>query len=141
MIGDDEPTATGHAFDIADGINTVKQAMALEDFEVRRVRGDLIEGGIAAKRRFFLGQEMDFSEIGENHSINPFRGDYSTAAPRGARGSRMYRDKEPARQCGNTSVPVMGKYKLSYRQHWMKRLPRSVMSKQPLLIMTRYLSE
>lgn len=82
-----------HAVDIAPGIDFRDKAEALEGFEVRRVIGDLIEGGIATKGRFLLGQEMDGREIRMRHGINPFRGDYITDAPRGARpaqgGSRM----------------------------------------------------
>ena len=85
FIGDDELAATGHAVDIAPGIDFRDKAEALEGFEVRRVFWDLIEGGVAAKGRFLLGQEMDGREIRMRHDNNPFRGDYSTDAPRGAR--------------------------------------------------------
>lgn len=93
FIGDDEPAATGHAVDIAPGIDFRDKAEALEGLQVRRVGGDLIEGGVAAKGRFLIGQQMDGREIRMRHGNNPFHGDYSTDAPRGAReakgGSRM----------------------------------------------------
>lgn len=85
FIGDDEPAATSHAVDITPGIDFRDKAEALEGFEVRRVFGDLIEGGVAAKGRFLFGQEMDGREIRMRHGNNPFRGDYSTDAQRGAR--------------------------------------------------------
>jgi len=93
MIGDDEPTTMSHAVHIGPGIDFRDKAEALEGFEVRRVVGDLIEDGVAAKGRFFFGHQMDGREIRMRHDNNPFQGDYSTDAPRGARpaqgGSRM----------------------------------------------------
>lgn len=63
-----------HAVDIAPSIDFRDKAEALEGFEVRRVVGDLIEDGVAAKGRFLFGQQMDGREIRMRHDNNPFRG-------------------------------------------------------------------
>lgn len=63
MIGDDDPAAINPAAVVNLRIDTGQEAMMPEDFEVRRVFGDLIEGGVAAKGRFLFGQEMDGREI------------------------------------------------------------------------------
>ena len=123
MIRDDEPAATVHAFDIPDGINPGKQTMALEGFEVRRVLGDLIEAGIATKGRFLFGQEMDFREIRQDHSINPFRGDYSTDTPRGARdgqgGIRMWENVEAERVRKQMSKKALSReLNITSRTYW-----------------------
>lgn len=63
MIGDDEATTINPATVVNLCIDTGQEAEALEGFEVRRVVGDLIEGGVAAKGRFLLGQQMDGRKI------------------------------------------------------------------------------
>lgn len=85
MIGDDEATTAREPHIVLNSVHSGEKTIAAEGFEIWRILGDLIEGGIAAKRRFLFGQQMDGREIRKRHGNNPFRGDYSTDAPRGAR--------------------------------------------------------
>lgn len=85
MIGDDEATTAMEAHIVLNSVHSGEETIVAEGFEIWRILGDLIEDGVAAKGRFLFGQQMDGREIRMRHDNNPFRGDYSTDAPRGAR--------------------------------------------------------